>query len=175
MKINKLKKLTIIAISLLTVVGLLGCSNINNDTSNKNELIIGYDNTFIPMGYLDEKGNTVGFDVDLATEASKRMNMNIKFQSIDWSMKEAELNSGNIDVIWNGYTLTEERKEKVAYTDSYLDNKQIIITLKKSNIKYKSDLLGKSIGTQTDSSGMEAVLKDTEFVEDLKNKEPVLY
>ena len=99
----------------------------------------------------------------------------MKFQSIDWSMKEAELNSGNIDVIWNGYTLTEERKEKISYTDSYLDNKQIIVTLKTSNIKDKSDLEGKSIGTQTDSSGMEAVLKDTDFVKNLKNKEPVLY
>ena len=175
MNINKFKKLTIIITSLLIIGGLVGCSNTNNDASYKNEIIIGYDNTFVPMGYLDENGDTVGFDVDLATEAFKRMDINMKLQSIDWSMKEAELNSGNIDVIWNGYTLTEERKEKVAYTDSYLDNKQIIVTLKKSNIKDKSDLGGKSIGTQTDSSGMEAVLKDTDFVKNLKNKEPVLY
>ena len=175
MKINKFKKLTIIITSLLTIGGLVGCSNTNNDASDKNEIIIGYDNTFVPMGYLDENGDTVGFDVDLATEAFKRLDINMKFQSIDWSMKEAELNSGNIDVIWNGYTLTEERKEKISYTDSYLDNKQIIVTLKTSNIKDKSDLEGKSIGTQTDSSGMEAVLKDTDFVKNLKNKEPVLY
>ena len=123
MKINKFKKLTIIITSLLTIGRLVGYSNTNNDVSDKNEIIIGYDNTFVPMGYLDENGDTVGFDVDLATEAFKRMDINMKFQSIDWSMKEAELNSGNIDVIWNGYTLTEERKEKISYTDSYLDNK----------------------------------------------------
>ena len=175
MKINKIKKLAIIITSILTIGGLVGCSNINNEPGDKNEIVIGYDNTFVPMGYLDENGDTVGFDVDLATEAFKRMDMNIKFQSIDWSMKEAELNSGNIDVIWNGYTLTEERKEKVAYTDSYLDNKQIIVTLKNSDVKAKSDLEGRSIGTQSDSSGMEAILKDKQFVEILKNKEPVLY
>lgn len=175
MKINKYKKLTIIIASLSIVFGLTGCSNKKNDTNGKDEIVIGYDNTFVPMGYLDENGETVGFDVDLAKETFKRMNKNIRFQSIDWSMKEAELNSGNIDVIWNGYTLTKERKEKVAYTDPYLENKQVIVTLKNSNINNKSDLKGKSVGTQANSSGMEAMLKDNEFVKNLKNKEPVLY
>ncbi|SCH64931.1 MULTISPECIES: amino acid ABC transporter substrate-binding protein [unclassified Romboutsia] len=173
MKKNILKKIVITTLSIIYTSVLVGCSNINEKSNN--EMVIGYDNTFVPMGFLDGKGNTVGFDVDLANEVGKRLNMNIKFQSIDWSMKEAELNSGNIDAIWNGYTLTEERKSKVAYTDSYLDNKQIIVTLKSFNINSKSDLKNKTVGTQSDSAGMEAVLKDTSFVDSINNKEPVLY
>ncbi|MGL5330930.1 MAG: amino acid ABC transporter substrate-binding protein [Peptostreptococcaceae bacterium] len=170
------KKVIMMLSTIICVSGLVGCANSSNGKSDeKNEIVLGYDNTFVPMGYLDENGNTVGFDVDLANEVGKRLNTEIKFQSIDWSMKEAELNSGNIDAIWNGYTLTEERKLKVAYTDAYLDNKQIIVTLKDSDVNSKSDLKGKSLGTQADSSGMEAVLKNKELVEGLNKKEPVLY
>lgn len=175
MKIIKIKSIVIIIASIICISGLSGCSNTSNSSVDKNEIVIGYDNTFVPMGFLDENGDTVGFDIDLATEVVKRIGLDIKFQSIDWSMKESELNSGNIDAIWNGYTLTEERKQKVAYTDSYLDNKQIIVVLEKSNISNKSDLSGKLIGTQSDSSGMEAVIKDTKFVESIKGKEPILY
>ncbi|MGL5694479.1 MAG: amino acid ABC transporter substrate-binding protein [Peptostreptococcaceae bacterium] len=178
MKNIKLKKILTALVATICISGLTGCSNDSNrgeKTESKDKIILGYDNTFVPMGYLDENGNTVGFDVDLANEVGKRLDLDIVFQSIDWSMKEAELNSGNIDAIWNGYTLTEERKSKVAYTDSYLDNKQIIVTLKDSDINSKDDLKGKSLGTQSDSSGMEAVLKDKIFVDGLKKKEPVLY
>lgn len=175
---KNLKKAIMMISTFICVSGLVGCTNnsSSNDKNNvKNEIVLGYDNTFVPMGYLDENGNTVGFDVDLANEVGKRLNMDVKFQSIDWSMKEAELNSGNIDAIWNGYTLTEERKSKVAYTDAYLDNKQIIVTLNDSNINSKEDLKGKSLGTQSDSSGMEAILKDKGLVDKLNKKEPVLY
>ena len=176
MKMNKLKKFTLVLTTILCINGLVGCSNTSDKLDeSKEEIVIGYDNTFVPMGFLDENGETSGFDVEIAKEVGKRLNMNIKFQSIDWSMKEAELNSGNIDAIWNGYTLTEERRLNTSYTDPYLDNKQIIVTLKDSNINTKSDLSGKSVGTQSDSSGMEAILKDTSFVETIKNKEPILY
>lgn len=101
-----LKSLTMVLLVLTVIIGGVGC-NKKNTKSNENEVIIGYDNTYFPMGYLDEDGNTVGFDVDLAKEVFKRLDMDVKFQSIDWSMKETELNSGNIDAIWNGYSLTE--------------------------------------------------------------------
>mgnify|MGYP002266784500 CR=1 FL=1 len=72
-------------------------------------------------------------DVDLAKETFKRLNLEVKFQPIDWAMKETELNSGNIDMIWNGYTITPEREEKVTFTKPYLENRQVIITLKNSD------------------------------------------
>lgn len=168
-----LKKLTIVLVVLAIMVGAVGC-NKKDVSSNDNEIIIGYDNTYFPMGYLDDNGEAVGFDVDLAKETFKRLNMNVKFQSIDWSMKETELNSGNIDAIWNGYSLTEERKQKVAYTDAYMENSQIIVTLKDSPIKSKTDLKGKMVGTQQGSAGQEALEKNTEILSSLKES-PILY
>ncbi|MDU4859418.1 MAG: amino acid ABC transporter substrate-binding protein [Terrisporobacter othiniensis] len=168
-----LKKLTMGLAVLVIMIGVVGCNKKNVDLNN-NEIVIGYDNTYFPMGYLDDNGNTVGFDVDLATETFKRLNVNVKFQSIDWSMKETELNSGNIDAIWNGYSLTQERKEKVAYTDAYMKNSQLIVTLKDSPIKNKEDLKGKIIGTQQGSAGQEALEKDTKVLKSLDGS-PVLY
>ncbi|MCC3867425.1 amino acid ABC transporter substrate-binding protein [Terrisporobacter mayombei] len=168
-----LKKLTMGLAVLVIMIGIVGCNKKNVD-SNDNEIVIGYDNTYFPMGYLDDNGNIVGFDVDLAAETFKRLNMNVKFQSIDWSMKETELNSGNIDAIWNGYSLTEERKEKVAYTDAYMKNSQLIVTLKDSTIKNKEGLKSKIVGTQQGSAGLEALEKDTEILNSL-NGAPILY
>ncbi|HBI93312.1 MAG TPA: amino acid ABC transporter substrate-binding protein [Terrisporobacter glycolicus] len=168
-----LKKLTMVLAVLVIMIGVVGCNKKNVDLNN-NEIVIGYDNTYFPMGYLDDNGKTVGFDVDLATETFKRLNVNVKFQSIDWSMKETELNSGNIDAIWNGYSLTQERKEKVTYTDAYMKNSQLIVTLKDSPIKNKEDLKGKIIGTQQGSAGQEALEKDTKVLKSLDGS-PVLY
>lgn len=168
-----LKKLTMALVVLTIMVGVVGC-NKKDTVSNDNEIVIGYDNTYLPMGYLDDKGNTVGFDVDLAKETFKRLNMDVRFQSIDWSMKETELNLGNIDAIWNGYSLTEERKAKFAYTDAYMENSQLIVTLKDSSIKNKEDLKGKIIGTQQGSAGQEALEEDTEILNSLDGS-PILY
>lgn len=169
---NKIKKIVSMIILTTMVGGVIGCSK---DKSLKSEVIVGFDNTFVPMGFLDDKGEIAGFDIDLAKEVFKRLEMDVKFQPIDWTMKETELNSGNIDVIWNGYSLTEERKQKVSYTESYMENKQIIVTLKNSSIKTKKDLNGKILGTQQGSSGQDAIEKDKSLVEKIDNKSPVLY
>ncbi|MEG1256201.1 amino acid ABC transporter substrate-binding protein [Clostridium sp.] len=173
---NILKRFGIACLILITAIGGVGCTKPSKDSSNGMEkIIIGFDNTFVPLGYMDEDGNTVGFDIDLAKETFKKLDMEVEFQPIDWAMKETELNSGNIDAIWNGYTLTEERKKKVSYTDSYLQNKQIIVTLKNSNIKTKDDIKGKILGTQQGSAALEAIEKDTEIINSLDGKTPVLY
>lgn len=112
---------------------------------DKNEVIVGLDDAFAPMGFKDESGEIVGFDVDLAKEVGDRLGKKVVFQPIDWSMKESELNNGNIDFIWNGYTITEERKEKVNFSEAYLNNKQVIVTLANSDINAKSDLSGKKL------------------------------
>lgn len=171
---KKISKKLIMGLAVLAImVGAVGC-NKKNVTSDYNEIVIGYDNTYFPMGYLDDNGDTVGFDVDLAKETFKRLNMDVKFQSIDWSMKETELNSGNIDAIWNGYSLTEERKAKVTYTDAYMKNSQLIVTLKNSTIKSKEDLNDKVVGTQQGSAGLEALEKDSEILNSLDGS-PILY
>jgi polar amino acid transport system substrate-binding protein len=178
---NKYKGLTILVAIFMLMVVLSGCtSKLANNNDNYSEMkdkdvvIVGLDDTFAPMGFKDEKGEIVGFDVDLAKEVFKRTGLEVKFQSIDWSMKETELSSGNIDVIWNGYTITDERKEKVAFTKPYLENRQIIITLANSNAKNKKDLVGKIVAAQNGSSSVDAINKEPEVVNSFKNGEVIV-
>ncbi len=156
----------IIAVMALSVVG---CSNKSKDAMDKEKLILGFDDTFVPMGFKDNKGDIVGFDIDLAKEVSKRIGKEIIFQPIDWSMKESELNSGKIDLIWNGYSITKERKEKVNFTNPYLENRQVIITLSNSKINSKDDLKGMSVGAQNQSSAVDAINKEEELLKNFKD------
>ena len=133
---------------------------------DRDTIVIGVDDTFAPMGFRDENNELAGFDIELATAVAAEMGVKADFRTIDWSMKETELNQGNIDVIWNGYTITDERKEKVAFTPAYLDNKQVVLVLADSGIESLADLEGKVVAAQTDSSAIEAIdskpeIKDT--------------
>ncbi len=136
--------------------------------------IIGMDDTFAPMGFRDEKGNLVGFDVDLANKVAEKIGIKVECQAIDWTMKESELESGNIDMIWNGYSITPEREKKVLLSEPYMDNRQIIVTLKDSPVNSKADLAGKRVTVQGESSALEAVNKDEAFVKSLAEP-PVEY
>ncbi|WP_297423503.1 amino acid ABC transporter substrate-binding protein [Clostridium sp.] len=171
MKINKLiKKLAVVAIIATVGTSLVGCkgntesksteAKTSASTLDKDELVIGFDDTFVPMGFKNESGEIVGFDVDLANAVAKKLNKKVKFQAIDWNMKETELNNGNIDLIWNGYSITDERKQKVEFSKPYLNNTQVIVTLADSNIKTKADLAGKKVGAQTGSTAVDAVQAD---------------
>ncbi len=131
------------------------------DIKAKGYFVVGLDDAFPPMGYREEGTNEiVGFDIDLAKEAAKRMGVEVKFQPVVWDTIIEELNSGNIDVIWNGLTITEDRKTKIAFTNPYIDDKQIIVVKKGSAITSKKDLAGKTIGLQAGSSAREALEKD---------------
>ena len=127
-------------------------------TSAKTEkVIIGIDDKFAPMGFRDEKNEIVGFDIDYARAAAEHMGVEAEFQPINWNTKEVELISGRIDLIWNGYTITDERKEKVLFTKPYLENAQVVLTLKDSSIKELSDLAGVEVGLQAKSSALDAL------------------
>jgi polar amino acid transport system substrate-binding protein len=167
-------------ILIVSVSSLAGCSNTSKEDSysklvERGHVVMGLDDTFAPMGFRDEKGNLVGFDVDLAQEVFKRMEIEVKLQPIDWTMKEAELNSGNIDVIWNGYTITKERQGKVNFTKPYLDNSQIVVTLAESDINTKKDLEGKKVALQNGSSAVDAVNAEPELVAAFDGGAPVLF
>lgn len=167
MNLSKLIKNIILGGSILSLsLAYVGCSNNSSKgTLAKDTLVVGMDDAFAPMGFKDESGDITGFDVDLAKELGKRLNKKIVFQPIDWTMKEAELKSGNIDLIWNGYTITDERKNKVDFSVPYLKNKQVIVTLSNSNINSKLDLSNKKVGAQSESSAITAMEKE----EDLYN------
>lgn len=163
---KRIAMMLLIMASLFAI--LIGCSNGASDskseagsdtdkTKEKETLIVGIDDAFAPMGFRDDNNDIVGFDIDMAKAAAEKMGVDVKIQPIDWKAKENELNSGRIDLIWNGYTITDERKEKVLFTKPYLKNSQVVVTLAESNLSKLSDLAGKKVGIQALSSAVDAL------------------
>ena len=126
----------------------------------KGELVLGLDVGFKPMGYYDEQGAIVGFDIDLATEVCERMGIKLVLQPITWAAKEMELNSNKIDCIWNGMSVTPERIENLTFSRPYLKNRQIAIVKGDSGIATKADMSGKVAGLQEGSTARDALDKD---------------
>lgn len=166
--------LLMVAMLALTIL-LTGCAPKAPAAEESKVLVMGLDDTFAPMGFRNEKNEIVGFDIDLSKEVAARNGWEITYQPIDWAMKETELNAGNIDMIWNGYTITEERKEKVNFSDPYLANAQIVITLADSDIATLADLGGKVVATQAGSSSLDAARAQAGFVEGLKDGKLIEY
>jgi len=109
--------LTLVAMfSILAACGKAEDKGTDQAKDQKDTLVIGIDDQFAPMGFRDKNNEIVGFDIDYAKAAAEKMGMDVTFQPIDWTTKESELNSNRIDLIWNGYTITEERKAKVLFT-----------------------------------------------------------
>ena len=171
------KRATLLLITVAMVAMFMSaCSNekpaVGGDLK---PVVMGLDDTFAPMGFRDKKGELVGFDIDLAREVAERAGWDISFQPIDWSMKETELNAGNIDLIWNGYSITPERLEKVNFSEPYLANAQIVITLADSDIMNLSDLEGKAVATQAESSSLDAARAQPGLVESFKDGKLIEY
>lgn len=171
-------KRKVLTLALLFVLSftLISCSEKKSDrTLDKEELILGFDDTFIPMGFKNENGEYTGFDIELAKEIGDKLGKKISFQPIDWSMKETELNNKNIDFIWNGYSITEERKGKVEFSTPYLNNRQVIITLANSKINTKADLAGAVVGAQNQSSAVDAIEADGDIISTFKDGKVVTF
>ena len=143
---------------LLLLFFVTGCGGDNDknidDPKHSDKLIIGLDDEYAPMGFRNEKGEIVGFDVDLAKEAGRRMGVEFEFKPIDWDNKREEITSGNVDILWNGTDITDDRKEYMIFSKPYMDNRQILIVPKNNpkNIHSADDLAGKIVGTQAGSS-----------------------
>ncbi|MBQ7793353.1 MAG: amino acid ABC transporter substrate-binding protein [Clostridia bacterium] len=137
------------------------------DIKEKGYFVLGLDATFAPMGFTDENGEIVGFDIDLAKAAAEKLGVEVKLQPIDWDAKSMELSSGNIDVIWNGFSITEERKKEVLFTDPYLTTGQVIVVPADSDIKAKADLAGKTVALQDGSTSEDALKADTATYESI--------
>jgi polar amino acid transport system substrate-binding protein len=153
-----MKRLATMGLVIAATLSLLaGCSSSTGSAGAGKKLVIGIDDKFAPMGFRDEKNQIVGFDIDYAKGAAEKMGTVAEFQPIDWTTKESELNSGRIDLIWNGYTITDERKGKVLFTKPYLKNAQVVVTLAKSNLTKLDDLAGKVVGLQSLSSAADAL------------------
>ncbi|MGI5907715.1 MAG: amino acid ABC transporter substrate-binding protein [Christensenellales bacterium] len=144
-----------------------------DDIKEKGYFVLGLDDAFPPMGYRDEETNEiVGFDIDLAKEAAKRMGVEVKLQPVVWETVTQELNKGTIDVIWNGCTITEERLEVIDFTKPYMNNKQIVAVLKDSPYQTFEDLAGKKMAIQEGSSAQKALDANKEFKDSLTEVVP---
>ena len=119
---------------------------------------VGFDQEFPPMGFVDSKGGYTGYDLELAEEVAKRLNKKFVPKPINWDAKDLELNSGNIDCIWNGFTM-EDREDKYTFVGPYMANKQVFV-VKEEGIQSVSDLKGKTVEVQKDSSGLTALNRD---------------
>jgi len=164
-----MKKLTsLLMLSLTAGVLLSGCGNKDSAPAAQSaaapalptKIVIGLDDNFPPMGFRDDKNQLVGFDIDLAREAAKRLGVEVEFKPIDWNAKEAELTGKRVDALWNGLTITEERKKNIAFTAPYMENHQIIVVKGDSSIKTKADMARKLIGVQDGSSAVDAITRD---------------
>lgn len=132
------------------------------DVKAKGFFILGLDDSFPPMGFRDEAGNITGFDIDMAKEAAKKMGVELKIQPVDWDGVILSLDKGDIDLIWNGMTITDARKEKIIFSKPYLANTQAIAVLSDSPIASKADLAGNAVGVQLGSPSEDAIAADAE-------------
>ncbi|MDR0199868.1 MAG: amino acid ABC transporter substrate-binding protein [Streptococcaceae bacterium] len=156
-----LKRISLILASILVLISLSACQQTAKDTwskiqAEKNKTItIGFDDTFVPMGFKDTDGTYKGFDIDLANAVFKKYGITVKWQPINWAMKETELKAGQIDLIWNGYTKTPEREKQVLFSEPYMTNKQVLVVKATSGITSTADMKGKAAGVQSGSSGFD--------------------
>ncbi len=137
----------------------------DTDNGDQTTFTVGFDAEFPPYGYMDENGEYVGFDLDLAAEVCERQGWELVKQPINWDTKDMELSSGSIDCIWNGFTMNG-REEEYTWSSPYIDNSQVFVVAADSGIATKADLSGKVVGVQADSSAL-AALEDEESQENL--------
>ncbi|GAB5052790.1 amino acid ABC transporter substrate-binding protein [Pediococcus ethanolidurans] len=174
-----------LAVCLLILPSLSGCESetkVANTTDywqtikKRGKVVVGLDDSFVPMGFRKKNGELTGYDIDLARAVFKLYGIKVDFQSIDWSMNTTELRNRTIDLIWNGFTVTPERKKVVNFSHTYLANEQVLVSKKSQNITSFEKMAGKTLGVQSGSSGAQDVDNQPNLLKNkIKDKTPVLY
>lgn len=153
----RVKKLLVLGLVAALSVGVfVGCGDKNQDSKKMEVLNLGFDEAFPPMGFKDDSGEYVGFDIELAKEVAKSENLELKLVPINWDAKDADLESGNINCIWNGFTKTG-REGKYTFSDVYMKNRQVFLVREDSNIKSIDDLKDKTLVLQKESTAVNAL------------------
>lgn len=162
-----MKKLIAFVLAAVMLLAFAGCGTkdtaSNTDTAAQ-ELIVGFDAEFPPFGYIADDGKGVydkydGFDLAMAKELCSRLGWDFKAVAIDWDSKDAELKTGNINCIWNGFTYTG-RENEYEWSEPYVDNSIVLVVKADSGIKTKADLAGKAVMAQKASSAVDALLSE---------------
>lgn len=160
-----MKKLLFVLLAIL----LVGCQakvveegdNSLNNIIEKGRMIVGF-TEYPPMGF-KVNGEVTGFDIDIAKAVGEKLGVEIEFVYIDWDAKVLELEAGNIDMIWNGLTITEDRKKEILFSKPYFNNRIVILTLKDSTVNSINDLVDKNVGVELQSSGQSALEASSVF------------
>lgn len=172
-----MKRLLALVLACMMVLSMSACGEAKTSGDGRTKLVVGFDASFPPYGYLDEATNEyVGFDLDLAAEVCKRNGWELVKTPIDWDAKDMELNSGAIDCIWNGFTING-REDQYTWSDPYVDNSQVFVVAAASGIKSFDDLKDKVVLVQADSSALHALqpeISDDMTAEEKKAAEDML-
>ncbi len=181
------RKIFSIILVLIMVVSMAGCKkSSDNDAAsskednsleyilNNDKFILGLDDAFPPMGFTDDNGDIIGFDIDLAKAVCDKLGVELVLQPIEWDAKEQELNTKNIDCIWNGLSVTPERKENMTMSQSYMTNNISLVVLNSSAVTSNADMAGKKLAVQSGSSEEETLNSEenTEFKDSLGQVNP---
>ena len=180
-----MRKLKFFLTLVITVLIITGCASGGKDKPKKDnwndfqtdkKIVIGFDNTFVPMGFQDKSGKNVGFDIDLANAVFEKYGIKVEWQAINWDLKETELKNGNIDLIWNGYSKTAEREAVVQFTKQYMVNEQVVVVKKSKGVKNVTDLKDKVLGAQNGSSGYDTFNEHPDVLKNIvKNNDATQY
>ena len=162
---KKIMAILLALVMMFGVISLVGCNNNNNDdksgggdqqqqttdeslqkVKDKGEFVLGLDDSFPPMGFRDDNNEIVGFDIDVAKAVCEKLGVTLKLQPIAWSSNIMELNSGNIDCLWNGMSIDAERQEAMTLSEPYMTNRMVFVVVNSSEAQSQQDLIGKTIG-----------------------------
>lgn len=172
--------MSVLILAVVLTFALTGC----NDTSSSDSVpkddslqkvldagyfVLGLDGAFPPMGFENEAGEFVGFDIDVAQEVCERLGVTLIKQGIDWDEKENDLNEGRIDCIWNGFSVTPARAEAMTLSAPYMKNELIVVVPGTSDAIVLRDLKGRCIGVQSGSTA-EEVLETSQIRSDITVK-----
>lgn len=173
-----MRKLVALALSCAMVFSMTACGSKDNGSkdngskdngsksdSGKTTFTVGFDAEYPPYGYMDDNGEYTGFDIELAQAVCDIEGWELVKTPIDWDSKDLELNNGNIDCIWNGFTMNG-REDDYTWSDPYVNNEQVMIVAKDSGIKKLADLKDKYVGVQAGSAAL-GLLKEGGDQEDL--------
>ena len=156
---KNIRKAVLLLAMLSVIVGMFtACSNKKSD-DGRTTFTVGFDAEFPPYGYKDDSGEYVGFDLDLAQEVCDNLGWELVKKPINWDSKDMELNSGSIDCIWNGFTMNG-REDDYTWSDSYLNNEQVMVVAADSGIEKLDDLAGKNVVVQAASAALDALNSD---------------
>lgn len=152
--------LSLLLVAMLVGGLMVGCSSSTEEATESTTLIVGFDAEYPPYGYMDDDGNYTGFDIEMAKLVCESLGWECVLQPIDWDSKDMELESGTIDCIWNGFSLTPEREDQYAWSVTYVDNKQVIVVKAESLIGTLDELEGLDVAVQAGSAALEALNAD---------------